>query len=165
MSLKSIVNKARESRGFTIVELLIVIVVIGILATITIVAYNNVTDRARTSSAQAAAKTVINKAAVYQAEEGSYPVSLDTLTSSSDSGEAWYIPDGSITASTGELAAGPSDPQTITFYRCDDTDGSTGGTGVAVGYWDYSAGALVDEGTTAYTVGDVTNCAVFPASE
>lgn len=36
--------------GFTIVELLIVIVVIGILAAITIVAYNGVQDRARASS-------------------------------------------------------------------------------------------------------------------
>lgn len=36
-------------RGFTIVELLIVIVVIAILATITVVAYNGIQDRARQS--------------------------------------------------------------------------------------------------------------------
>lgn len=34
--------KQSNSRGFTIVELLIVIVVIGILAAITIVAYNGI---------------------------------------------------------------------------------------------------------------------------
>ena len=38
------------SKGFTIVELLIVIVVIGILAAITIVAYNGIQQRARASA-------------------------------------------------------------------------------------------------------------------
>lgn len=37
------------SRGFTIVELLIVIVVIAILAAISVVAYNGIQDRSRTS--------------------------------------------------------------------------------------------------------------------
>lgn len=39
----------RRTRGFTIVELLIVIVVVAVLAAITIVAYNGVQDRARQS--------------------------------------------------------------------------------------------------------------------
>lgn len=40
---------SKTKSGFTIVELLIVIVVIGILAAITIVAYNGIQDRARTT--------------------------------------------------------------------------------------------------------------------
>lgn len=42
----------RKYRGFTIVELLIVIVIIGILATIVIVAYNGITDRANHAKIQ-----------------------------------------------------------------------------------------------------------------
>ena len=42
----------RRPDGFTIVELLIVIVVIAILAAITIVAFNGIQDRARNSSIQ-----------------------------------------------------------------------------------------------------------------
>jgi prepilin-type N-terminal cleavage/methylation domain-containing protein len=44
---------AQKQKGFTIVELLIVVVVIAILAAITIVAYNGIQDRARFSAAQA----------------------------------------------------------------------------------------------------------------
>lgn len=45
----------RRTTGFTIVELLIVIVVIGILAAITIVAYNGIQQRAKTAAITSAA--------------------------------------------------------------------------------------------------------------
>ena len=41
---------ARMKSGFTIVELLIVVVVIAILATITIVAYNGIQNQAKDSA-------------------------------------------------------------------------------------------------------------------
>lgn len=48
--------KRVKQAGFTIVELLIVIVVIGILASITVVAYNGITERARNVARLNAAK-------------------------------------------------------------------------------------------------------------
>ncbi len=62
-------------RGFTIVELLIVVVVIAILAAITIVAYNGITANAKESALKADLNTTAKKVGVAQAETGSYPSS------------------------------------------------------------------------------------------
>lgn len=74
--------KSRNT-GFTIVELLIVIVVIGILAAIVIVAYNGVQDRAR-SSAMAADFSNNNKVAKVAGAttNSNSPSTLDVLQSS-----------------------------------------------------------------------------------
>lgn len=62
----------KHQRGFTIVELLIVIVVIAILAAITIVAYNGVTSRANDSARQADANALMKKIEMRFAESGEY---------------------------------------------------------------------------------------------
>lgn len=69
---------AKQKRsGFTIVELLIVIVVIAILAAITIIAYNGITDRAGKSAATAALSEAIKKVALYAVDHNdTYPGSL-----------------------------------------------------------------------------------------
>lgn len=63
----------KKLAGFTIVELLIVIVVISILAAISVVAYNGIQSRARASQQNAAAKSYITIFNSYLAANGSYP--------------------------------------------------------------------------------------------
>lgn len=70
------INRVRS--GFTIVELLIVIVVIAVLAAITIVAYNNMTNRATNSSVMAATNQVIKLTKAYLATNSSYPITSRT---------------------------------------------------------------------------------------
>lgn len=65
-----------SQRGFTIVELLIVIVVIGILAAIVIVAYNGVTNRAKVASVSSGLTQYSKKIGTYHATNGSYPASI-----------------------------------------------------------------------------------------
>lgn len=67
---------AKKQTGFTIVELLIVIVVIGILAAITIVAYNGIQQRAQLAAVQSDVKNVQTKLALFQADNNSYPGSI-----------------------------------------------------------------------------------------
>ncbi len=77
-------KKYSSNRGFTIVELLIVIVVIAILAAITIVAYNGIQDRAKSSSAQTAAAQAVKKIEVYKVQNSdTYPSSASAAGLSS----------------------------------------------------------------------------------
>lgn len=70
---------SRSSRGFTIVELLIVIVVIAILAAITVVAFNGVQVRAKESAVISAVRNASGKVQEYEVTNGSYPVNLDVI--------------------------------------------------------------------------------------
>ncbi len=67
------VGSRQTQKGFTIVELLIVIVVIGILAAITIVAYNGIQQRARNASIASDLRNVANQFEAIKAQDGSYP--------------------------------------------------------------------------------------------
>lgn len=68
-----------HSHGFTIVELVIVIVVIGILAAISIVSYAAVTQNAKVKSMEGDLQTAITDLNTYRSEEGRYPDDLATL--------------------------------------------------------------------------------------
>lgn len=63
----------RKSSGFTIVELLIVIVIIGILAALVITVYNGIQQRARNTSRIASAKELQKLLNAYVVQEGKYP--------------------------------------------------------------------------------------------
>lgn len=58
----------KTTSGFTIVELLIVIVIIAILAAITIVAYNGIQQRARDNKRYSDAKTIMKLIELYKVE-------------------------------------------------------------------------------------------------
>lgn len=68
----------QKQAGFTIVELLIVIVVIAILATISIVAYNGIQDRAIASTVKSDIANFAKKIEIAKVDtsDGQYPVTL-----------------------------------------------------------------------------------------
>jgi len=70
------------ARGFTIVELLIVIIVIGILASISVVAYRGSQERAEYARAQTDMKHIDDALTVYKAQTGAYPVQLGFVDTS-----------------------------------------------------------------------------------
>ena len=66
-----------HDNGFTIVELLIVIVVIAILAAITVTAYNGIQERARTTTVNSDLAAIQKAMLLYRAHYGTLPLSAD----------------------------------------------------------------------------------------
>lgn len=133
MSLNNIKTKLREERGFTIIELLIVIVVIGILAAITLVSFNGVTARANTANAQSAAESAIKKAEAFNAETNAYPTTPNALTSAPATTTYQLTGVTFLTGTTGTAPAAtqPSSASTIAFFNCG------AGNGARFDYWKY----------------------------
>src|SRR3954469_9782954 len=87
--------RINKQKGFTIVELLIVIVVIGILAALVIVQFTNVQARARDAERKSDIRALQSKVAEYYALNGYYPTALSQV--SSLPAEACKAPGGSGT--------------------------------------------------------------------
>lgn len=75
-----------KQNGFTIVELLIVIVVIGILAAITIVAYNGIQARSKVAKKEAEINIIQKKLETYRVINNTYPLTGELAVTNTDLG-------------------------------------------------------------------------------
>jgi prepilin-type N-terminal cleavage/methylation domain-containing protein len=87
-----------HTHGFTIIELLIVIVVIAILAALSIVTYTGIQNRARETAVQADLSNMARQLGIESAQaEGSYPSVLPSLSSLNSSTSFIYTTDNGDT--------------------------------------------------------------------
>lgn len=147
--IHNIKNKQKD-RGFTIVELLVVIVVIGILAAITIVSYTGVTTRAKGAQAKSNASSIVSVAEAYFADKSAYPIISSEFA---DTTIVAKLPSGlTLFGTTPDAGVGQT---TFSLYRI--TGATTGGKVV---YWDYSKNMLCNfDEDTGVLVADVANAA------
>lgn len=135
MSLSSKIKQ----QGFTIVELLIVIVVIGILAGITIVAYSGITARANTTKAQTNAVSAQKVAEAFNADNSNYPTTAASFATGSVSAK---LPSGiSVIPDAATSTATAANGLTTVAYACLTTCATT--TGGRIQYWNFTTSAVV----------------------
>lgn len=136
-------------KGFTIVELLIVIVIIGILAAITIVAYNGIQNRGKTSALQAAANSATNKAELYNTDISAYPSNPSQLTGAAAT-TTYQLTGIAFDAAAFTTSNKPATNSELTFYRCGtntaaastDLATTTVVTGTRIDYWDWTTSSV-----------------------
>ena len=73
------IEEAKQDKGFTLVELLIVIVILGILATVTVFAVTGITNKGKTSACQSDAKTIQTAEEAFSANTGAYTATQSQL--------------------------------------------------------------------------------------
>lgn len=69
----------KNRKGFTLVELMVVVVIIGILVAIAVPVYNNVTQEAEKNACAATVRTLNGASNMYNANEGSFPTDVEEL--------------------------------------------------------------------------------------
>jgi prepilin-type N-terminal cleavage/methylation domain-containing protein len=131
---------ARKQTGFTIVELLIVIVVIAILAVIIIVAYTGIRERAIVSSVQSGLSQATKKVLAYAVDNAdTYPITLaDAGVLNTNSVTYQYSSDNTTTPRQYAITASNGITGTTVYYVSNTQ--TTAAAGIAPGHnlvpWD-----------------------------
>ena len=91
-----------NQKGFATLEIILMVMVIGILATMAVPQFEKITASANTSKVQSDLAAINSASAVYQMEKGAIPTYAQ-LTEATTSGKATYFENGVPQPPTGKI--------------------------------------------------------------
>jgi prepilin-type N-terminal cleavage/methylation domain-containing protein len=109
----------RNTKGFTLIELMIVVVIIGILAALAIPRFSNASDRAKEKEADGILKQIYTLQEVHHAANGAFTADVAALTAlgyqAPTALKHYGAPDITATTATMAKTAGTHCDRTITY--------------------------------------------------
>ena len=114
----------REDKGFTLIEILIAIVLVGVLSAVVVVGISSLTDKGSDSACEASLDAAKAGSVVYYTTEGKYPTTFEELTAGDNPAlvlPSGVEPDGTkVVNGDWTLTLTPNESKAPTF-TCSDT--------------------------------------------
>lgn len=85
-------RRAATQSGFTLIEIMVVVFIIGLLAALVVPRVVSNTDKARVAKARADVRAIEEAAGLYKLDHGRYPTSLEQLVAPGRSQPEGYLP-------------------------------------------------------------------------
>ena len=134
-----------NKQGFTLIEMLVVVLIIGILSAVALPQYQKSVDRARTTEAMMATKTILDAAAIYAASMRACPTSFSDLTIKiKETGKDWSYELGNVGARNCAVIVKSTKDNKIkgrhVYVKNPSYEGVPSGVGSGDMYWDCPSG-------------------------
>jgi len=84
-------NRVKSTSGFTLIEIMVVVFIIGLLAALVVPKVVGNTDKARVARAKSDIRAIQEAAGLYRLENGRYPTSLQQLVSATQGQADGYL--------------------------------------------------------------------------